>query len=182
MLREALQYRNNVASLLWRFTHNNADVDDLLQEVWLRLSKVKEHPNPKALALSIAFNVATDLLRRQASRRTDFIGPTWQLETVSMEQTLGEVISFEREIEADSELQRVVAAVMKLPKREREVFALRKVYGFSPWEIVRHTRLSIGQVETALTGALRALSGALGQQLPAKERPMRNRLRRRRAG
>lgn len=77
----ALRHQAAVARLLWRFARTRADLDDLVQETFLRM--VRGMPEWKAQQpfarwlLRIATNVGRDYFRRHAVRRR------WMAETAS---------------------------------------------------------------------------------------------------
>ena len=58
---------------VWRITRDPDDADDALQEalerIWTRLSRIQRHANPRALILRICVNAAYDVLRRNARIR-----------------------------------------------------------------------------------------------------------------
>lgn len=63
----------------------------------------------------------------------------------------------------------LVKAVQKLPERCRQVFTLRKVYGYSQKEIAARMNISENTVEQQLTKAARHCAQALFDQ-PVGER------------
>lgn len=67
------------------------------------------------------------------------------------------------------ELAMLVKAIQGLPDRCRQVFALRKVYGYSQKEIALRLNISENTVEQHLTKAARRCAQALFDQ-PVSER------------
>lgn len=74
-----LRHQRAVARLLWRFARNQADLDDLVQETFLRM--VRGLPDWKAdqpfahWLLRIATNAGRDYFRRQSVRRRWLVEP-----------------------------------------------------------------------------------------------------------
>ena len=58
---------------VWRIVRDPDETEDAFQEalakIWLNFSKIRRHPNPRALILRICTNAAYDALRRNARRR-----------------------------------------------------------------------------------------------------------------
>jgi RNA polymerase sigma-70 factor, ECF subfamily len=75
-----VRHQAAVARLLWRFVRTQADLDDLVQETFLRM--VRGLPNWKAQQpfehwlLRIATNTGRDYFRRQSVRRRWLVEPT----------------------------------------------------------------------------------------------------------
>jgi RNA polymerase sigma-70 factor (ECF subfamily) len=74
-----MRHRDAVARLLWRFAHNRADLDDLVQETFLRMVRGLggwRTGQPFAhWLLRIATNVGRDYFRRQSVRRRHMAEP-----------------------------------------------------------------------------------------------------------
>ncbi|WP_068772345.1 RNA polymerase sigma factor [Termitidicoccus mucosus] len=74
-----MRHQDAVARLLWRFAHNRADLDDLVQETFLRMVRGlggwrSEQPFAHWL-LRIATNTGRDYFRRQSVRRRHMAEP-----------------------------------------------------------------------------------------------------------
>jgi RNA polymerase sigma-70 factor (ECF subfamily) len=84
-------------------------------------------------------------------------------------------------VNSHQELQLMSAVVADLPKRIRQAFTLRRVYGFSQQEIAQHMGISETTVEQLLVRAVRRCADALFAREVAADRPesMSERLRRR---
>ncbi len=64
---------------IWRILQDRTDADEALQDaletIWKRFSKIRKHPNPPALMMRIGMNAAYDLLRRRTrSRKVEMVG------------------------------------------------------------------------------------------------------------
>lgn len=175
-LLEALEIEGALRALLYRFTRNLADVDELLQETYMRLLAAGSRPGPevrsvRAFAIVVARNVARSWARHQQVVPFELVA---NLEDFD--------IADERErIEEQTDARQLLAKlVASLPPRCREVFVLRKVYGCSQKEIAAKLRISENTIEQHLLKATRRCAEALSA--PPKrpgQHSLINRLRRR---
>jgi RNA polymerase sigma-70 factor, ECF subfamily len=117
---------------------SRADADDLLQETWLRIHKVRHTYRPGEPALpwfyAIARHIRVDHYRK--SMRTT--AGERQMEAISKGTT------DPREFGRDDELQALLAP---LSESQREVIAMLKVEGMSLEEVARATSSSVGSVK-----------------------------------
>lgn len=118
---------------------SRADADDLLQETWLRIHKVRHTYRPGEPALpwfyAIARHVRVDHYRK--SVRTS-VGER-KLEAISKEGT-----SVPEESDDADSLKTLLAP---LPESQREVIEMLKVEGMSLEEVARATSSSVGSVK-----------------------------------
>jgi RNA polymerase sigma-70 factor (ECF subfamily) len=153
---------------LYRYTRNNSDVDELLQEVYARLlvsgsSDEPEVRSVRAFALTIARNVAFDWLRHRQVVPIELVADLEALEVLDEGEQIEEIVN------SHQELAMLVKAIQDLPDRCRQVFTLRKVYGYSQKEIALRLNISENTVEQHLTKAARRCAQALFDQ-PISER------------
>jgi RNA polymerase sigma-70 factor, ECF subfamily len=153
---------DRVSPQLHRFfiaqSFSRADADDLLQETWLRIHKVRHTYRPCEPALpwfyAIARHIRVDHYRR--SLRTS-VGEA-NLEAMAKNASMGS----QDPVRAD-ELQALLAP---LSESQREVIAMLKVEGMSLEEVARATSSSVGSVKQKAHRAykkLRAVLGAAGR-------------------
>jgi len=118
---------------------NRGDADDLLQEVWLRIHRVRHTYQPRKPLLpwvyAIAHRVRVDHYRRAV--RTRVREQRW-------EELRESASSFEAEGAHPSELQELLAP---LSQSEREVLQMMKISGMSLEEVARATECSVGSVK-----------------------------------
>jgi RNA polymerase sigma-70 factor (ECF subfamily) len=129
-----------------------ADIDDLVQETYTRLLRVRERGevrSTRGLLFATARNAARDLFRRQAVAKTTAVGEIERVGALDEAPAPDEFVSRSQEIELLS------AAIAALPGRCREVFVLRRFDGLSHREIARRLGISEHTVEVQLTKALR---------------------------
>lgn len=141
-----------------------ADVDDLVQESYARLLRMREERrmrSPRGLLFTMARNAAHDLFRRRGTAATAPLSEV-ELQNVADDQPgTAEVVSRGQEIEL------LAAAIDALPERCRAVFILRQFENLSQREIAARLGIAEHTVESQLTKALRrcedffAANGAL---------------------
>jgi len=179
-LLEALESEGVLRAYLFRFVRNPADVDELLQETYARLLVASpadgtEVRSVRAFALTIARNVALDWLRHRDVVPMELVSDLAALDVLD-EKAQGEEI-----VNSHQELALLAEVVGELPKRYRQVFTLRRVYGLSQREIAQDLGISETTVEQLLARAVRRCAAALFAREVAADHPqsMSERLRRR---
>jgi RNA polymerase sigma-70 factor (ECF subfamily) len=155
------RYYAPLVSFFRRRTRHSADVDDLVQQVFLRLS---QHPhvdaikNPDAYIFQTAANALTDHVRRNGVRRRIF-EDTGTEDAVEWSSDL----SPERVLQGSQALAQLIAALRTLPERTRDVFMLRCFEGLRHAEIARLQGISVRASENHLAKALVRISHCLEQ-------------------
>jgi RNA polymerase sigma factor (sigma-70 family) len=170
LLLAALPFEGNLRALLWRYTRNTADTDELLQEVWARLlAPTKTVPtNLLHYVLAIARNIGIDWIRHKA------VVPIVLLPDLDTLDLLDPAALAEEVCEFQDEIAQLSAAINTLPPARRRVFILKKVYGHSQAEIAQRLNITANTVEQHLSKGLRGVARALGVS-----RGMRGKLRER---
>jgi RNA polymerase sigma-70 factor (ECF subfamily) len=133
---------------------SRVDADDLLQETWLRIHKVRHTYRPGEPVLpwfyAIARHVRVDHYRK-ASR------------TTAREQRLEEISEAEVAITEESPMTNdLVALLAPLPESQREVITMLKVVGMSLEEVARATSSSVGSVKQKVHRAYEKLRQRMG--------------------
>jgi RNA polymerase sigma-70 factor, ECF subfamily len=115
------------------------DADDLLQETWLRIHKVRHTYRPGEPVLpwfyAIARHVRVDHYRKTIRNKTR----EQQLDEISQTAPV-----FDRE---SRHAERLDALLAPLPESQREVIEMLKVAGMSLEEVARATSTSVGSVK-----------------------------------
>ncbi len=144
----AEQVRPHEAALrfhLRRVTSSLADVDDVVQDSYLRLFKARrsgEIRTPKAMLFTIARNAARDLFRRKQVADPIPITENQPLAVLSDEPSVAEAVCRQQELALLEE------AMRSLPSRCREVLMLRKIHQLSQREIASRLGISENTVES----------------------------------
>jgi RNA polymerase sigma factor (sigma-70 family) len=130
----------------------SADTADLCHDVYVRiLESVRKPPVcAKALALSIARNLAIDQHRSARNQRLQLIGDPHALDRPD------ELDPLRRAIAAET-LETLCAAIEDLPARRKQVFIMRRMENRSLKEIACALGITVKAVEQSVTLALHAL-------------------------
>ncbi len=168
-VREVLPLESALIHFLHHNWRNQADIDDLLQEVYMRLTIAAQKEIPaqtKAFVFSIARNLLIDRVRREQ------VVP---IEAVADLDALGVAIDEpgpDRSVMARDELRRVQAALDRLPPRAREALLLRRVEGLTRQEIAARMAIGEGTVKEYLAESVCALADMLyGEVEIVRRRP-----------
>jgi len=139
---------------------SRADADDLLQETWLRVHKVRHTYRPTEPALpwfyAIARHIRVDHYRksvRTAARERE-------LDAIAMEPS-----TMPRE---DNPMARLEEWLAPLPASQREVITMLKVEGMSLEEVARATSSSVGSVKQKVHRAYKKLRETISTASPGK--------------
>lgn len=129
-----------------RYVYRSQDVDDLTQEAFLRAyqaeqGKTSTIEHPKAFLFKVARNLALEGLRNKSSQIADQIA---EFSEESIKESVG---TMEDSMEAREYLGAFCEAAAILPPRCRQVYLLRKVYGFSYKEIAAKLGITVSTAE-----------------------------------
>jgi RNA polymerase sigma-70 factor, ECF subfamily len=134
---------------------SRSEADDLLQETWLRIHKVRHTYRPGEPVLpwfyAIARHVRVDHFRKA-------------IRTSRREQRLEEISSVAATVPADSAHRRddLAALLAPLSDSQREIIEMLKVAGMSLEEVARATSSSVGSVKQKVHRAYKKLREKLG--------------------
>lgn len=133
------------------------DIDDLIQEVFLRMQSPTAAPakQPERYLFRVAGSVLIDRTRRATVRHEKEHEDLQELHHPVEER------SPERVILDQEALDRVVAAIQRLPERTREVFVLHRFEEMTCESIARQLSISASAVEKHIMRALVALHDEL---------------------
>ncbi len=124
------------------------DLDDVIQEAYLRVFRAyekREVKAPKAFLFATARNVALNAIRSATVRGEGQMATFEDLEILDEDEDIQETVS------RNQELETLTVAIQSLPARCRRVFTLCKVYGMTPKEIASELGLSLPTVYTQLS-------------------------------
>ena len=129
---------------------------DLVQEVYLRTLRVDAGTvgNARAMLFEIAANLATDHARAEG-RRARLLEESQELLWGPAQEQ-----SAEQQTCTADELERIGAALDRLPPRSQVIFHLNRFEGLTQKEIARQLGISRTSVEKHMRRALRRLSEA----------------------
>lgn len=154
----ARRYYAPLLSFFRKRTRNAGEVQDLVQQVFLRLSQhtsIGAIENPDAYIFQTAANALRDLKRRESVRTRFISGESGE------EARADSDFSPERVLLGREAMALAAAALRELPERTRDVFMLRHFEGLKHGEIARLYGISVRAVEKHAARALAHLSRAL---------------------
>lgn len=137
------------------------DVDDMVQESFVRLLRAREHGHVacvRAYLFTIARNVATALLRRP---RIFDENPITDLAFTRIVQSDADVVE---QVSTRQEVALLLDAIDTLPGRCREVFILRKLQGVSQRDIAQRLGISEQTVQVQVARGARKCADYLRRQ------------------
>lgn len=122
----------------------SADIEDSIQEVFVRLSRrrgLAGMANVEGYLFETAASVAIDLQRRATVRHSGAHDPyDEQLHAVAE-------LAPDQVLEGKQALQQVLSGLLELPERTRNVFLLARLEGLRHAEIARRLGISVSAVE-----------------------------------
>jgi RNA polymerase sigma-70 factor (ECF subfamily) len=119
--------RPRLLGLAYRMTGGRADAEDIVQEAWLRWSRVDPAAidNPAAWLTTVTTRLTLDRMRALQRRRETYVGP-WLPEPVAVEPGPEETAEL-----AESLTLGFLVVLDRLSRTERAVFLLADVFGES---------------------------------------------------
>jgi RNA polymerase sigma-70 factor (ECF subfamily) len=148
-------YQKPLANFLYRMCWNRSLVDDLVQEVFLRVWRAREQYEPTAKVTTYLFRIASNLwINQSAKKRESALGdadrPVGDSPTEPLER---------------SEVQKAVKrAVEALPEGERLCLVLSEYNGLKYAEISEVLGIPVGTVKSRIFSAVQRLRAALKDQ------------------
>lgn len=161
------QVYRNYRRVLLKFFHrrsiNAGEVEELVQETYLRLVTARQGANlnhTEAYLFTIASNLANDWHRTRLTRQA------LAAEVLPTQRgSDSEDVDAERISMAQQEARLVEAALLKLPELTRDIFLLNRLDRVAYRQLARRYNLSVVEVRKHMSLAFRALDDAIeGQQ------------------
>jgi RNA polymerase sigma factor (sigma-70 family) len=160
-LNQIFRHRAALHRYLIKFTYGAEDIEDLVQETYVRLYALADYravESPKALLFRIAHNLAVERARSKKTQATDSMADLEQLGVFSTEVPADEQLDSRRRFET------FCAAVDRLPPLCRRVFVLRKVFKLTHAEISEVLGVSHSTIEKHVAKGLVRCRDYLRQQ------------------
>ncbi|GAA0620207.1 RNA polymerase sigma factor SigJ [Kribbella sandramycini] len=146
LAREFDEHRVVLLGAAYRVVGSGSDAEDVVQETWLRWSKVdhEEVRDVRAYLIRIATRLALNKLREQKTRREQYVGPWLPEPIVKCSEPHGDP---EAVVElADSVSMAMLVVLETLSPLERATFVLREVFDLPYAEIAD----TLGRSEAAV--------------------------------
>ena len=154
-VREVLPLEAVLMQFLRRSLVNKSDVDDVLQDVYVRVFEAahREIPVPvRPFVFTVARNLVVDRLRKENVVPIEAVA---DLDTIGV---AGDEPSADRKVIAREELARLQRGLDLLSPRTREAVILRKIEGLSRPEIAARMGISQHTVDRHLTDGMCVLA------------------------
>jgi RNA polymerase sigma factor (sigma-70 family) len=172
-IEQVLPLEGELTRYLLRVLSDKAEVEDLRQEVYVRIYEsgtIRQRPATRYFVFAVARNLLIDRLRRQ---RVVTIDSFANLESLHLRS---DEVPADRVLSGRQELARLETALNDLPPKCRAVFGLRKIEGLSQREAARRLGVTESTIEKQTGKAMRLLAdsflGANAEPAPASLPPL----------
>ena len=145
------EFRTSLTRYFAKRCKETAEIDDLVQEVFLRLvkrSSVTDVTKVRAYVFQTASSVLNDWLRRRKVRAAG------EHEEFSPETHAGMDFSPDRVLIGRDRLAEAIAILMEMPERRRTIFVLRRIEGLRYKDIAARLGISVSAVERHMRRAV----------------------------
>lgn len=134
------------------------DADDLLQELWLKISRADS--GPIAAPMSYLYRAANTLMidRFRSARQSGIRDADWAESQSGAVSGVSDTPSVERIIQSRQAAAKVEEALASLPERATLIFRRSRIDGLTQREIAAQLGVSISTVESDLRSVYRALA------------------------
>ncbi len=164
-----MEQRANLIRFLAARLRNEAIAEELVQELWIKVSanKITEPVgNPVGYLFTMAANLSLDNIRqRQRRNRRD---EKWTNESTN--KVGGFTTSYDEDGETRllraENIAKVRAAIDTLPPKARQAFVLHRMQGLSHKQVAAELGISVSTVEKHIIKAMRALTVILRETEP----------------
>ena len=149
----------SISRFLSRFLDSPVEIEDVLQEAFLKAFEAERKSHiraPEAFLFKTAKNLALNVISSRRRRRTDTVADFEALPVISDVHVIAN-LNPETQQEIEDQLAHAQQVVQQLTPRVREVFVLRKVYGFSHKEISQELGIAISTVEKHVASGLQQM-------------------------
>jgi RNA polymerase sigma factor (sigma-70 family) len=166
LLLELEERRAELRRFLVARTGSEADADDLLSELWIRVTASASGPvsNPRSYLFRIANNLVLD--RAREARRRERRESEWIADRHGRHLLPTEVAdpagNAEQEMIEEDEVTRLAEAIAMLPAGAQRVLRLHKLEGLTHREVADRLGISKSAVEKHMSVAMTHLRRLLG--------------------
>lgn len=155
-----LEARPALVRFLTARTGSSATAEDLAQDVWLRLQALTEASaaevrHPQAFLYRMAANLALDASKAQ--RRAGTRDLEWRRARAADDAEAEDAPSAEDAVWARLKLEKVMAAIERMPPKAAQAFRLHKLGGLSQVEVAERMGVSLSAVEKYVSASLKEL-------------------------
>lgn len=167
------EYNRYIYYLCLKLTKNQAEAEDLMQEVWMKVvryeSYMKEVEHVKAWLTTICMNTFRDKYRKQVRQSKYIAHQPEQLDVSILDLIASDVLSVEEQLEKQDVGKIVRSKVAELDSIYQKTVLYFYVHQFSLVEIAEVMKVSIGTVKSRLFRAKQRLKEMILNDEIAKE-------------
>ncbi|MGQ8336938.1 RNA polymerase sigma factor [Sunxiuqinia sp. A32] len=156
------QYSHKLFSFIFKILKDEAESDDIVQEVFVKIweskDKIGDFQLLNSYIFTIAYNFSISLIRKKISSN----GYLEHLKKASVLQNAPTAVS---QIEFNELSSQVESLISKLPERQKQVYHLHREKGMTYLEIAEELGISKNTVENHMVKALKFLRGNIDTSL-----------------
>jgi len=157
-----IKHEKAIRAFLSRSVPNNAELDDLLQDVFETAYKAetnKKIENPKAFLYGVARILATRVISKKSRSIIDFVEDLTTSSDIPHDNP-----SVEQTVSDQQRWDIFSQGVSTLPPQCQKVFVLKKVYGLSNKDIAKRLEISVSTVEKHIALGLKRCADYMDAQ------------------
>ena len=147
-------YSHKLFSFIFKILKNEAEADDIVQEVFVKIwesrYKLEDYKLLNSYIFTIAYNHSIDLIRKRINN-TKYLEHLKNSAVVSVTPTIVSQIEFN---ELNTHAEKLIA---NLPERQKQVYILHRENGLTYPEIAEQLGISKNTVENHMVKALKYL-------------------------
>ncbi len=147
-------YSHRLFSFIFKILKNEADADDIVQEVFVKIwesrDKLGDYKLLNSYLFTIAYNNSIDLIRKRINNNK-------YLEHLRNSSIINTTLSSISEFEFNELNLQIEKLIENLPERQKQVYILHKVNGLTYPEIADQLGISKNTVENHMAKALKYL-------------------------
>lgn len=157
------RYQRKFYRLAYGYLHQHEEALDAVQESFIKIYRARRtwepRANPYTWSYRIVANLCVDLIRKRRGQAATSLDD----EETGLGRTLADVATVDPlKLQLDDEERgKVMAAVLKLPPRQREIIMLRHYEDMSLQEIAHVQGCALGTVKSSLHRAIASLKTIL---------------------
>ena len=145
-------YSHKLFSFVFKILKNEAEVDDIVQEVFVKIwesrNTLKDYKLLNAYIFTIAYNNSIDLIRKRISNNK-------YLEHLKNSASINFTSNIVSQIEFNELSNQVEKLIAKIPDRQKQVYLLHREEGLTYPEIAEQMGISKNTVENHMAKALK---------------------------
>ena len=147
-------YSHKLFSFVFKILKNEAEVDDIVQEVFVKIwesrNKLEDYKLLNSYIFTIAYNNSIDLIRKRISNNK-YLGHLKYSASINFTPTIVSQIEYN---ELNNQVEKLIA---NLPDRQKQVYLLHRDEGVTYTEIAEKLGISKNTVENHMVKALKYL-------------------------